>query len=158
MSIGKPGERAFFPLLHAVIILISLLFIVWLLSEEKGSRGRSSGSHWSVSKKVSGVGSLGTKANMGALKLGNFSHNASLKADNGGESFESDGLSHWNPPGFMWSSEASYRLCLKQSCCILRSRLLLEQVAAFLFFSLAQQKKRAKVPFYLAYVCFTAPY
>lgn len=51
VSVVKAGERAFVPLLHAVIILISLLFIVWLLSEEKGSRGRSSGSHWSVSRR-----------------------------------------------------------------------------------------------------------
>lgn len=48
-------------------------------------------------QKVSGGRSLGTKANMGALKLGNFSHNASLKADNRGESFGSDSLCCWNP-------------------------------------------------------------
>lgn len=30
-------------------------------------------------QKVSRVGSLGTKANMGAFKLGNFSHNTSLR-------------------------------------------------------------------------------
>lgn len=48
-------------------------------------------------QKVSGGPSLGTKANMGALKLGNFSHNASLKADNRGESFGSDSLCCWNP-------------------------------------------------------------
>lgn len=39
------------PLLHAVITLISLLSIVFPLSEEKGSRGHSIGSHWSVSKR-----------------------------------------------------------------------------------------------------------
>lgn len=47
---GYWSERLL-PLLHAVITLISLLSIVFPLSEEKGSRGRSIGSHWSVSKR-----------------------------------------------------------------------------------------------------------
>lgn len=47
---GYWSERLL-PLLHAVITLISLLSIVFPLSEEKGSRGRSIGSHWSISKR-----------------------------------------------------------------------------------------------------------
>lgn len=65
-------------------------------------------------QKVSGGRSLGTKANMGALKLGNFSHNASLKADNRGESFGSDSVCCWNPRA---SCGAVRRLSdLGQSC------------------------------------------
>lgn len=62
----------------SLMSLISLFFIVWLLSEEKGSRGRSAGSYWSVSKRSAERVRSAQKQTRQHLRWGIFSHNASV--------------------------------------------------------------------------------